>query len=127
MYPFIYTVKACQWNLINSSKFANDLIKKEKKYLCRNQWEKEKMRKVGLYLCFIKSFNMIINLFFCFASSFAAQIFLFDCKMTQEISEGDVGNGKWLGMANYNIHFKNQSFSNEHNRNKFSLVKKICM
>ena len=63
---------------------------------------------------------MIINLFFCFASSFAAQIFLFDCKMTQEISEGDVGNGKWLGMANYNIRFKNQSFSNEHKQIFFS-------
>ena len=35
---------------------------------------KEKLRKV---VCFIKSFNMIINHFFCFASSFTAQIFAF--------------------------------------------------
>ena len=27
--------------------------------------------------------------------------------MTQEISKGEVGDGKWLGMANYNIYFKN--------------------
>ena len=50
---------------------------------------------------------MIINHFFCFASSFAAQFLLFDIRMTQEISKGEVGNGKQLGMANYNIYFKN--------------------
>ena len=27
--------------------------------------------------------------------------------MAQEISEGKIGNGKWLGMANYNIYLKN--------------------
>ena len=52
--PFLYTMKACQWNLINFSKFANALIRKEKKHL----------RKFGLCFirgCFIKSFNMMIN------------------------------------------------------------------
>ena len=28
--PFLYTMKACQWNLINFSKLANALIRKEK-------------------------------------------------------------------------------------------------
>ena len=28
--PFLYTMKACQWNLVNFSKFANALIRKEK-------------------------------------------------------------------------------------------------
>ena len=32
--PFLYTMKACQWNLINFSKLANALIRKEK------SWEK---------------------------------------------------------------------------------------
>ena len=59
---------------------------------------KEKLRKVGL--CFI-------TCCFCFASSFAAQFSLFDIRMTQEISKGELGNGKYLGMANYNIYFKN--------------------
>ena len=27
--------------------------------------------------------------------------------MTQEISKGKIGNGKWLGLANYNINLKN--------------------
>ena len=44
---------------------------------------------------------MIIIYLFCFGSSFAAQFLLFDIRMTQEISEGEVGNG------NCNIHFKN--------------------
>ena len=41
----------------------------------------------------LKSFNMIINLFF-FTSSFAAQFLLFDIRLTQEISKGEIGNGK---------------------------------
>ena len=44
---------------------------------------------------------------FCFASSFAAQCLLFNIRMTQEILKGEVGKGKQLGMANYNIYFKN--------------------
>ena len=36
-YPFLYTMKACQWNLINFSKFTNTLIRKEKKHLCSSQ------------------------------------------------------------------------------------------
>ena len=35
--PFLYTIKACQLNLINFSKFANALIRKEKKHLCSSQ------------------------------------------------------------------------------------------
>ena len=50
---------------------------------------------------------MKINHFFCFAILFAAQILLFDIRMTQEIPKGEIGDGKWLGMANYNIYFKN--------------------
>ena len=79
--PFLYAMKACQWNPINFSKFANALIRKEKKHLCSRQWEKKNREKVGLYLCsrqwekknrekvglcfitscFMKSFNMTIN------------------------------------------------------------------
>ena len=63
---------------------------------------------------------MIINLFFFFyfTSLFAAQFLLFDIRMMQEISKGEVGNGKQLGMANYNsflmniTHFK-QIFFND--------------
>ena len=65
--PFLYTMKACQWNLINFSKFANALIRKEKKTLMQQSMREEKPRKVGLCFitgCFIKSFNMIINHFF---------------------------------------------------------------
>ena len=39
--------------------------------------------------------------------SFTAKYLLFDIRMTQEISKGEVGKGKWLEMANYNIYFKN--------------------
>ena len=70
---------------------------------------KEKLRKVRLCFmtgCFMKSFNVIINQF-CIASSFTAQSLLLDIRMTQKISKGGVGKGKQLGMANYNIYFKN--------------------
>ena len=47
--------------------------------------------------------------------------------MTQEIAKGEVWNDQWLGMENYNIYFKKlQSFSNEHNTNKFSLLAKCA-
>ena len=39
--PFLYTIKAWQWNLINFSKFANALIRKEKKHLYSCQQEKK--------------------------------------------------------------------------------------
>ena len=39
--PFLYTLKAWQWNLINFSKFANALIRKEKKHLYSCQQEKK--------------------------------------------------------------------------------------
>ena len=46
--PFLYTMKACQWNLINFSKFANALIWKEKStYAAVN--EKKKLRKFEIF------------------------------------------------------------------------------
>ena len=37
----------------------------------------------------------------CFMTgSFTAKYLLFDIRMTQEISKGEVGKGKWLEMAN---------------------------
>ena len=48
--PFLHKMKACQWNLINFSKIANALIRKEKT-LMQQSMKKEKLRKVGL--CFI--------------------------------------------------------------------------
>ena len=72
-------------------KICKRFDKEREKTLMQQSMRKEKLRKV---VCFIKSFNMIINHFFCFASSFAAQFLLFDIRMTQEISKGEVGNGK---------------------------------
>ena len=48
--PFLYTMKACQWNLVNFSKFTNALTKKEKKHLHSRQWEKKNWGKLGLAL-----------------------------------------------------------------------------
>ena len=84
---FLYTLKVCQWNIINFSKFAYALIRKEKKHVCSGQWEKN-WGNWTLY------YNMIINHFFYFTSSFAAQVLLFDIRMTEDISKGEVGNGK---------------------------------
>ena len=39
--PFFYTVKVCQWNLINFSKFENALIRKKKKHLRSSHWQKK--------------------------------------------------------------------------------------
>ena len=51
---------------------------------------------------------MIINLVYTyFASLFAAQFLLFEIRMTQEISNGEIRNSKYLGMANCNIYFTN--------------------
>ena len=84
--------------------------KEREKTLMQQSVRKEKLRKAALCFitgCFIKFFNMIINHFFCFTSSFPAQFLLFDIRMTQEVSKGEAGNGKELGMANDNIYFKN--------------------
>ena len=64
--PFLYTIKSCQWNFINFSKFVNVLIRKEIKHLRSSQWEKKNWEKLDCYItgCFIKSFNMAINHFF---------------------------------------------------------------
>ena len=48
--PFLYTMKTCRWNLINFSKFANALIRKEKKHLCSSQWEKKNWEKLDFVL-----------------------------------------------------------------------------
>ena len=48
----------------------------------------------------------IHNIFIYFTSILAAHFSLFDIRMTQEISETEIGNGKFLGMANCNIYFK---------------------
>ena len=77
-------------------KICKRFDKEREKTLMQQSMRKEKLRKVGLCFitgCFIKSFNMIINLFF-FASSFAAQFLLFDIRIMQEISKGEVRNGK---------------------------------
>ena len=49
----------------------------------------------------------MIIIFFYFPSSFATQFSLFVIWMTQEISQQEIGNDRYLGMANYNIYFKN--------------------
>ena len=84
---FLYTLKVCQWNIINFSKFAYALIRKEKKHLCSGQWEKN----WGNWTLF---YNMIINHFFYFTNSFAAQVLLFDIRMAEDTSKGEAGNGK---------------------------------
>ena len=90
-------MKSCQSNLTSFLKFADALIRKEKKTIMQQSMKKEKLRKVGLCVitgCFTKFFNMVVN-FFCFASSFAAQFLIFDIKMAQKISKGKVRNGKY--------------------------------
>ena len=89
-------------------KINKRFYKKREKTLIQQTMRKEKLRKVGLCFIigyFIKPYKMIINNFFfnrsfCsqdffnFTSSFTAQVLLFDIRMTQEISKGEVGNGK---------------------------------
>ena len=48
--PYLHTIKACQWNVMNFSKFANAFIRKEKKRLCSSQWEKKNWEKLDLYV-----------------------------------------------------------------------------
>ena len=83
--PLLYTMKAGRWNLINFSKFANALIRKQKKTLMLQSIRKEKLRKLGLCLitgCFIKPFNMMINHFLILqAHSPPNFCFLFDIRM----------------------------------------------
>ena len=68
--PFIYKMKACQWNCLD---------KEREKTLVQQSMRKEKMRKVGLCFCFIKSFNMTIiwQLFFLFRKLIRSPIFAF--------------------------------------------------
>ena len=90
-------------------KICKRFDKEREKTLMQPSIRNEKLRKVGLLFynrLFYKCFNMIIDDFFCFASSFAAQFLFFDIRMTQKILKGEVGNGKQLGMVNYNIYFK---------------------
>ena len=87
----------------------------------------KKQGKVGLCFitgCFKKPYKMIIifsamghfvhKIFIFFASSFAAQFSLFDIRMTQEILKREIGNVKFLVIANYNIYFKNNFNQNVH-------------
>ena len=64
---------------------------------------KENLRKVVLCSiadCFTKPFKKTINHFFYFVCSFAAEFLLFEIRRTQEISKAEIGNDKWLGIAN---------------------------
>ena len=77
--PFLYRMEACQRNLISFSKFANAVIRKDKKTFIQHSMRKEKLRKVGVCLitgCYIKSFNMIIN-HFLFQKLIRSPIFAF--------------------------------------------------
>ena len=110
--PFSYIMKACRWNFINFSKFANT-FKKRGKTLIQQSVRTEKLRKVELgfviilLIIFFVQQVFLFTLLFYFASSFEVQFLLFDFKMTQEKSKGKIGNDKQLGMANYNTYFKN--------------------
>ena len=95
--PFLYTMKAYQWNLINFSKFANTLMRKLKKHSMR----KEKLRKVGLF--FVTGFfNGMINLFFLFCKLIRSLIFAFWCQDdARTVKRGSTER------QNYNIYLKN--------------------
>ena len=49
--------------------------------------------------------------------------------MTEEISKEELGNGKQLRMANYNIYLKTNfnRLVNEHNTNKIFFTDKMCI
>ena len=69
--PFLCTMKAFQWNLVNFSKLANDLIRKEKKTLMQQSMRKETLRKIRLCFktgCFISPLIWWL-IIFCFAHS----------------------------------------------------------
>ena len=102
------------------SEIYKHFYKKREKMLIQQSMREKKLRKVGL--CFvtvyiIKPLKMSVNHFFFnrfFCSqyfflffSFAEQFTLLDIRMIQEISKGEIGNGKLLGIANYNIHLEN--------------------
>ena len=74
--PFIYTVKACQWNLINFSKFANALFRKEKNHLCSSQWEK-KNEKSRTLLLFYSPLIWYLIFFVLFCKLICSPIFAF--------------------------------------------------
>ena len=89
-------------------KIYKRFYKKREKTVIQQSMRKEKLRKVGLCFitgCFIKPLKIIVTIssstglfvqkiFFYFASSFAAQFSLFDVRMMQEISKGEIVNGK---------------------------------
>ena len=68
---FLYTLKVCQWNIINFSKFTNALIRKEKKHLRSGQWEKKNWGNWTLF------YNMIINHFFFISQAHSQPKFCF--------------------------------------------------
>ena len=104
-------------------KICKPFDKKREKTLIQQLVRKEKLRKFVLFSisdCFTRLFKRIINHFFYFACSSAAQFLLFEIRMMQEISKGEIGNNKQLGMANIYLSYllfqkQFQSLSNEHN------------
>ena len=75
-------------------KICKRLDKEREKALVQQSMRKEKTRKVGLCFCFMKSFNMIMNHIFVLQAHLQPNFCFFDFRMTQEISKGEVGNGK---------------------------------
>ena len=76
-------------------KICKHLDKEREKTLVQQSMRKEKLRKVGLCFCFIKSFNMIINHFFV-QQAHSQPNFCF------LIIKRGSSERKQLGIANYN-------------------------
>ena len=119
--------------------------KEREKTLIQQSMRKEKLRKYGLCVItgyFIKPFKMTINHFF-FNRSFCSQdfCFLFPKLVRSAIfvfyyqdDAGNIKRGNWErqiarnGKLQYSFRKQFQSFSNERNINKFSLlIKCACM
>ena len=100
-------------------KIYKRFYKKIEKTVMQQSMQKGKLKKVALCfitgsfiepfkltLTFFPSVGLFFTRFFFTSQTRSAQSSLFDIKITQEISKGDTGNGKELGMANYRICFK---------------------
>ena len=111
-------------------KICKRFDKEREKILMQQSMRKEKLRKAGLCFItgwFIKSFNMIINIFL-FRKLIRSRIFAF-------WYQGDARNIKWgireqqiarNGKLQYLFQKEYQSFSNDHNTIKFSLLTKYA-
>ena len=75
----LYIMKACWWNLISFSRFANAFIRKEKKSSYSSQLEKKNLFYLTSY--FMKTLKMAIN-HFSSIGLIVHKIFLF-CKLLQ--------------------------------------------